>query len=115
MHESTVPAGYDGAEDVYFKVLKNADFATQTGVMVPDALKSEKVLFVKTDKDGKVTEWVKPDRDNNIFTTTFTVQNTKQAPLASIFPVTGGTGIMMLGLAFVGVAGAFTLKRKFSN
>lgn len=118
LHESTVPAGYDGAEDVYFKVLKNADFATQTGVKVPDALKSEKVLFVKTDKDGKVTEWVKPDRDNNIFTTTFTVQNTKQAPLASIFPVTGGTGIMgimMLGLAFVGVAGAFTLKRKFSN
>lgn len=118
LHESTVPAGYDGAEDVYFKVLKKADFATQTGVAVPDALANEKVLFVKTDKDGKVTEWVKPDRDNNIFTTTFTVQNTKQAPLSSIFPVTGGTGIMgimMLGLAFVGVAGAFTLKRKFSN
>ena len=118
LHESTVPAGYDGAEDVYFKVLKKADFATQEGVAVPDALANEKVLFVKTDKEGNVTEWVKPDRDNNIFTTTFTVQNTKQAPLSSIFPVTGGTGIMgimMLGLAFVGVAGAFTLKRKFSN
>lgn len=118
LNESTVPTGYERAEDVYFKVLKQADFTTQTGVTVPAALANEKVLFVKTDKDGAVTEWIKPDQNKNIFTKTFTVENKKQEPLQSIFPVTGGTGIMgfvIVGLILVGAAGALTLKRKFND
>ena len=118
LNESTVPTGYERAEDVYFKVLKQADFTTQTGVTVPADLANEKVLFVKTDKDGAVTEWIKPDQNKNIFTTTFTVENKKQEPLQSIFPVTGGTGIMgfvIVGLILVGAAGALTLKRKFND
>ncbi|MGL5747729.1 MAG: LPXTG cell wall anchor domain-containing protein, partial [Weissella cibaria] len=118
LNESTVPTGYERAEDVYFKVLKQADFTTQTGVTVPADLANEKVLFVKTDKDGAVTDWIKPDQNKNIFTTTFTVENKKQDPLQSIFPVTGGTGIMgfvIVGLILVGAAGALTLKRKFND
>ncbi|WP_134644910.1 SpaA isopeptide-forming pilin-related protein [Weissella cibaria] len=42
LNESTVPTGYERAEDVYFKALKQTDFTTQTGVTVPAHLANEK-------------------------------------------------------------------------